>query len=89
LLTDDFRATPGGGDTAFSSLTAAYSALSPVFAATLDGLELEHSSLSLARSAELGPAGSRAEGVVTTHPLVIRHPVCLSRDRQLPRKMGC
>lgn len=57
---------------------AAYNALSPAFAATLDGLQLEHSSLPLAKMAQLGSERSREEGVFTVHPLVIRHPVRLS-----------
>ncbi|KAL4872998.1 hypothetical protein BDV12DRAFT_182626 [Aspergillus spectabilis] len=49
----------GGGDTAFSSLTAAYNALSPTFREV----------------ARVGQERALKEAVKTEHPLVISHPV--------------
>jgi sulfonate dioxygenase len=65
----------GGGDTAFTSLTAAYAALSPAFAATLGSLRLKHTSASVGEVARIGAERALREAVNTTHPLVIRHPV--------------
>ncbi|OLN96189.1 Alpha-ketoglutarate-dependent sulfonate dioxygenase 2 [Colletotrichum chlorophyti] len=65
----------GGGDTAFTSLTAAYAALSPAFRRTLRGLRLFHTSASVGEVARLGTERALREAVSTTHPLVIRHPV--------------
>ncbi|KAI5859987.1 taurine catabolism dioxygenase [Durotheca rogersii] len=65
----------GGGDTAFTSLTAAYAALSPGFRRTLAGLRLEHTSASVGEVARVGAERARREAVRTTHPLVIRQPV--------------
>ncbi|KAK1484536.1 hypothetical protein CCUS01_15550 [Colletotrichum cuscutae] len=65
----------GGGDTAFTSLTAAYAALSPAYRATLRGLRLFHTSASVGEVARVGTERALREAVTTTHPLVIRHPV--------------
>ncbi|KAG7042531.1 ankyrin-2 ankyrin [Colletotrichum scovillei] len=65
----------GGGDTAFTSLTAAYAALSPAYRATLRGLRLFHTSASVGEVARVGTERALREAVSTTHPLVIRHPV--------------
>lgn len=59
----------GGGDTAFTSLTAAYAALSPAYRETLHGLSLLH------QRAKVGTEHPQDEAVSTTHPLIIRHPV--------------
>ncbi|KAK2812902.1 hypothetical protein FQN50_000923 [Emmonsiellopsis sp. PD_5] len=65
----------GGGDTAFTSLTAAYAALSPTYRSTLHGLHLHHSSASVGEVARVGQERADKEAVKTTHPLVIRQPV--------------
>lgn len=65
----------GGGDTAFTSLTDAYAALSPAFRSTLHGLRLMHTSASVGEVARVGTERALREAVSTTHPLVIRHPV--------------
>lgn len=65
----------GGGDTAFTSLTHAYDALSPAFRAMLSPLNLEHTSASVGEVARLGTERALREAVNTVHPLVIRHPV--------------
>ncbi|KAI0893065.1 taurine catabolism dioxygenase [Annulohypoxylon nitens] len=65
----------GGGDTAFTSLTAAYEALSPVFRKLLGGLSLYHTSASVGEVARVGMERALKEAVNTTHPLVIKHPV--------------
>ncbi|KAI1081440.1 taurine catabolism dioxygenase [Whalleya microplaca] len=65
----------GGGDTAFTSLTAAYDALSPTFRQILGGLSLYHTSASVGEVARVGMERALKEAVNTTHPLVIRHPV--------------
>ncbi|TDZ21655.1 Alpha-ketoglutarate-dependent sulfonate dioxygenase [Colletotrichum orbiculare MAFF 240422] len=65
----------GGGDTAFTSLTAAYAALSPAFRRTLHGLRLFHTSASVGEVARVGTERALREAVSTTHPLVIKHPV--------------
>ncbi|KAJ0290197.1 hypothetical protein Brms1b_005129 [Colletotrichum noveboracense] len=65
----------GGGDTAFTSLTAAYSALSPAFRRTLHPLRLFHTSASVGEVARVGTERALKEAVSTTHPLVIKHPV--------------
>ncbi|KAI1464927.1 taurine catabolism dioxygenase [Daldinia caldariorum] len=65
----------GGGDTAFTSLTAAYEALSPTFRQLLGGLSLFHTSASVGEVARVGMERALKEAVNTTHPLVIRHPV--------------
>ncbi|KAH8660265.1 hypothetical protein BX600DRAFT_513886 [Xylariales sp. PMI_506] len=65
----------GGGDTAFTSLTAAYEALSPAFQQTLSPLKLFHTSASIGEVARIGQEQALKEAVNTTHPLVIQHPV--------------
>ncbi|KAI8298534.1 Alpha-ketoglutarate-dependent sulfonate dioxygenase [Colletotrichum sp. SAR11_59] len=65
----------GGGDTAFTSLTAAYSAFSPAFRRTLHPLRLFHTSASVGEVARVGTERALKEAVSTTHPLVIKHPV--------------
>ncbi|KAF4125522.1 sulfonate dioxygenase [Geosmithia morbida] len=65
----------GGGDTAFTSLSAAYDALSPAFRETLHPLRLFHTSASVGEVARIGAERALKEAVSTTHPLVIRHPV--------------
>ncbi|KAL1408006.1 hypothetical protein Q8F55_004803 [Vanrija albida] len=65
----------GGGDTAFTSLTAAYQALSPAYRATLTDLEIEHTSASKGEVARVGTERALKEAVNATHPLVIAHPV--------------
>lgn len=65
----------GGGDTAFTSLTAAYEALSPGFKQMLGPLELFHTSASVGEIARVGTERALKEAVSTTHPLVIKHPV--------------
>ncbi|KAK7062833.1 hypothetical protein VNI00_000328 [Paramarasmius palmivorus] len=64
----------GGGDTAFSSLTHAYQALSPAFRKTLEGLTLRHSSASIGEIKRMGYEKATATAAVTEHPLVIKHP---------------
>ncbi|KAI1497916.1 hypothetical protein F5X99DRAFT_395335 [Biscogniauxia marginata] len=65
----------GGGDTAFTSLTAAYEALSPAFRKTLASLSLFHTSVSAGEVARVGMERALKETISTTHPLVINHPV--------------
>ncbi|KAL6918199.1 hypothetical protein ACHAP8_007598 [Fusarium lateritium] len=65
----------GGGDTAFTSLTAAYEALSPAFRQTLSSLKLHHTSASEGEVKRVGQERALAEAINTTHPLVIKHPV--------------
>ncbi|KAL4780283.1 hypothetical protein BJX76DRAFT_50524 [Aspergillus varians] len=65
----------GGGDTAFTSLTAAYSALSPAFREGLHRLKLLHTSASVGEVARVGQERALKEAVKTEHPLVISHPV--------------
>ncbi|EWG38589.1 hypothetical protein FVEG_01776 [Fusarium verticillioides 7600] len=65
----------GGGDTAFTSLTAAYEALSPAFRETLHGLKLHHTSASEGEVRRVGQERALAEAINATHPLVIKHPV--------------
>jgi sulfonate dioxygenase len=65
----------GGGDTAFTSLTAAYEALSPAFRETLSGLKLYHTSASEGEVRRVGQERALAEAINATHPLVIKHPV--------------
>ena len=65
----------GGGDTAFTSLTAAYEALSPAFRETLLGLKLHHTSASEGELRRVGAERALQEAISTKHPLVIRHPV--------------
>ncbi|KAH6658069.1 hypothetical protein BKA67DRAFT_557084 [Truncatella angustata] len=65
----------GGGDTVFTSLTAAYEALSPTFKHALAPLSLLHSSASIGEIARVGMERALREAVKTTHPLVIKHPV--------------
>ncbi|THC92209.1 hypothetical protein EYZ11_008336 [Aspergillus tanneri] len=64
----------GGGDTAFSSLTLAYQALSPTFREGLHRLNLRHTSASVGEVARLGQERALKEAVKTEHPLVISHP---------------
>lgn len=65
----------GGGDTAFTSLTAAYEALSPTFREGLHHLKLLHTSASVGEIARVGQERALREAVKTEHPLVIEHPV--------------
>lgn len=65
----------GGGDTAFTSLTAAYNALSPTFREGLHHLKLLHTSASVGEIARVGQERALKEAVKTEHPLVISHPV--------------
>ncbi|KAI1844639.1 hypothetical protein JX265_007099 [Neoarthrinium moseri] len=65
----------GGGDTAFTSLSAAYEALSPTFKHVLAPLSLLHTSASVGEVARVGTERALKEAVSTIHPLVIRHPV--------------
>uniref|UniRef100_A0A8H7NJ91 TauD/TfdA-like domain-containing protein n=1 Tax=Bionectria ochroleuca TaxID=29856 RepID=A0A8H7NJ91_BIOOC len=65
----------GGGDTAFTSLTAAYEALSPAFRETLHSLKLLHTSASEGEVRRVGAERALAEAINATHPLVIKHPV--------------
>lgn len=63
-----------GGDTLFSSMAAAYDALSDGLKQTLDGLKAVHSNERLMRTAtRLNTAGATPQYAV--HPVVIRHPV--------------
>ncbi|KAL5001896.1 hypothetical protein BDV10DRAFT_191897 [Aspergillus recurvatus] len=64
----------GGGDTAFTSLTAAYNALSPAFREGLHRLKLLHTSASVGEVVRLGQERALKEAVKTEHPLVISHP---------------
>ncbi|KAL1641171.1 hypothetical protein SLS58_006279 [Diplodia intermedia] len=64
-----------GGDTAFTSLTAAHAALSPAFRATLRPLSLVHTSASVGEVARVGAERALKEAVSAVHPLVIAHPV--------------
>lgn len=65
----------GGGDTAFTSLTAAYEALSPTFCSIIRNLQLLHTSASVAEVARVGTERALAEAIKAIHPLVIAHPV--------------
>ncbi|KAL4792059.1 hypothetical protein BDV19DRAFT_400866 [Aspergillus venezuelensis] len=65
----------GGGDTAFTSLTAAYKALSPTFREGLHRLKLLHTSASVGEVAIVGQERALKEAVKTEHPLVISHPM--------------
>ncbi|KAL2217153.1 alpha-ketoglutarate-dependent taurine dioxygenase [Thermoascus aurantiacus ATCC 26904] len=65
----------GGGDTAFTSLTAAYEALSPSFREGLHRLRLLHTSASVGEIARVGQERALKEAVKTEHPLIISHPV--------------
>ncbi|KAI1371560.1 taurine catabolism dioxygenase [Hypoxylon crocopeplum] len=65
----------GGGDTAFTSLTEAYDALSPAFGQLLGGLSLYHTSASVGEVARIGMERALKEAVNTTQPLIIKHPV--------------
>lgn len=65
----------GGGDTAFTSLTHAYEALSPAFRSTLDHLDIFHTSASVGEVARVGQERALQEAVNAVHPLVIEHPV--------------
>ncbi|KAF7552765.1 hypothetical protein G7Z17_g4094 [Cylindrodendrum hubeiense] len=65
----------GGGDTAFTSLTAAYEALSPAFRETLSSLNLLHTSASEGEVRRVGTERALKEAINATHPLVIKHPV--------------
>lgn len=60
----------GGGDTAFTSLTAAYEALSPAFRETLHGLKLHHTFSSKRRFSlsALSPASRRYNKVMSDRP---------------------
>ncbi|KAJ1337526.1 sulfonate dioxygenase [Microdochium nivale] len=69
------RPASGGGDTAFTSLTHAYAALSPAYRRMLAPLRLAHTSASAGEVARLGTERALREAVGTTHPLVTRHPV--------------
>ncbi|KAL4943671.1 hypothetical protein BDV06DRAFT_234457 [Aspergillus oleicola] len=65
----------GGGDTASTSLTTAYKALSPTFREGLHRLKLPHTSASVGEVARVGQERDLKEAVKTEHPLVISHPV--------------
>jgi sulfonate dioxygenase len=65
----------GGGDTAFTSLTEAYKALSPAFRQTLHQLNLLHTSASVGEISRLGQERALKEAITAIHPLVISHPV--------------
>jgi len=65
----------GGGDTAFTSLTAAYKALSPSFREGLHRLKLLHTSASVGEIARVAQERALKEAVKTEHPLIISHPV--------------
>jgi taurine dioxygenase len=65
-----------GGDTLFSSMAAAYDALSEGLRGTLDGLRAVHSNeklIALGNKSRLNVAGATPQ--YATHPVVIRHPV--------------
>ena len=65
-----------GGDTLFSSMAAAYDALSPALRETLDGLHAIHSNEKLiarGTATRLNTAGATPQ--YASHPVVIRHPV--------------
>jgi taurine dioxygenase len=67
-----------GGDTCFSSMTAAYEGLSPRMQAYLDGLEAYHSygqmAERLARNGIVRPGFDLNEHPPVKHPVVSRHP---------------
>ncbi|CZT48375.1 probable taurine catabolism dioxygenase [Rhynchosporium secalis] len=65
----------GGGDTAFTSLTLAYKALSPKMVEVLSKLDLNHTSASVGEISRVGLERALKEAVKTTHPLIIEHPV--------------
>lgn len=65
----------GGGDTAFTSLTAAYDALSPAYRKLLGSLSLLHTSASPGEVARVGAERALKEAISASHPLVIKHPV--------------
>lgn len=65
----------GGGDTAFTSLTAAYESLSPEFRSIISKLNLLHTSASAAEAAKVGAERALSEAIKAIHPLVIAHPV--------------
>jgi alpha-ketoglutarate-dependent taurine dioxygenase len=73
-----------GGDTCFSSMTAAYEGLSPRMQAYLDGLEAFHSYAQmaerLARQGVTRPGLNLDDHPPVKHPVVARHP---ETDRQL------
>ncbi len=73
-----------GGDTLFSSMYAAYDALSPGLQRTLEGLRAVHSSTHIFGALSAASAEARAEGrvinpdlatQVAVHPVVISHPL--------------
>ena len=67
-----------GGDTCFSSMYAAFDALSPRMKAYLDGLEASHSYAQmverLARNGGLRPSANSNDHPPVKHPVVARHP---------------
>ena len=75
------RETPAfGGDTLFTSMTAAYDALSEGLRNTLDGLRIIHSDAQIYKVSDVADVdthyltkGQRSEAEVS-HPAVVRHP---------------
>ncbi len=74
---------PVGGDTVFASMSAAYEALSPAFAAMIDGLSAWHSSRhafgAVVANSESSKSGRIENADLATqdalHPVVITHPL--------------
>ncbi|KAL4922246.1 hypothetical protein BDW62DRAFT_207571 [Aspergillus aurantiobrunneus] len=73
----EIPAASGGGDTAFTSLTAAYNALSPTFRDGLHRLKLLHTSASVGEVARVGQerALKEAEPVLFVNPTIARQVV--------------
>ncbi|EXJ87719.1 hypothetical protein A1O1_04644 [Capronia coronata CBS 617.96] len=65
----------GGGDTAFTSITEAYKALSPTFRERLHGLTCTHSNVDAIEITRRGYDRVMKEEVKADHPLIIEHPV--------------
>ncbi|KAK3374553.1 TfdA family taurine catabolism dioxygenase TauD [Podospora didyma] len=63
-----------GGDTSWTSQTAAYARLSPPIKAVLDGLRAEHSGFPQAEGAQRDGRFVRREPVLSHHPIVRIHP---------------
>lgn len=66
---------PVGGDTLFSSMAAAYDALSDGLKKTLDGLQAVHSNARFLKSTNSGLKNLNQDPIETLHPAVIRHPI--------------
>lgn len=66
---------PTGGDTAWTSQTAAYARLSQPIKTLLEGLRAEHTGVPQADGARRNGNFVRREPVVTQHPIVRVHPV--------------